>query len=96
MTVPFSKNEIIQDGESGKVTLNPPISPRENYIRAAKHQNPLWIPMKSDAVNFAPRIYPDNVARAFVVEGQPYDGPSADRISLVSRGNTFQWRAAPW
>lgn len=75
MTVPFSKNEIIQDGESGKVTLNPPISPRENYIRAAKHQNPLWIPMKSDAVNFAPRIYPDNVARAFVVEGQPYDGP---------------------
>lgn len=54
---------------------NPPITPRENYIRAAKHRNPLWLPMKSDSVNFAPRIYPDNVARAFVVDGMPYDGP---------------------
>ena len=25
---------------------NPPITPRENYIRAAKHRNPLWLPMK--------------------------------------------------
>lgn len=51
------------------------ITPRENYIRAVKHQNPQWIPMKSDAINFAPRIYPDNVARAFVVDGKPYEGP---------------------
>ena len=53
--------------------LNPPITPKENYIRAAKRQNPLWLPMKSDSINFSPRIYPDNVARAFVHDGLPDD-----------------------
>ena len=55
--------------------FEPTITPRENYLRTLRHQNPQWIPMKSDSINFSPRIYPDNVARAFVIDGQPYDGP---------------------
>ena len=55
--------------------FNPPISAKENYLRAVKHQRPVWIPMRSDSLNFTPRIYPDNVARAFVLDGRPYNGP---------------------
>jgi hypothetical protein len=55
--------------------FEPTITPRENYIRAVKHQDPEWIPMKSDAINFTPQVYPDNIARAFVIEAQPYNGP---------------------
>ncbi|MDO4275841.1 MAG: uroporphyrinogen decarboxylase family protein [Eubacteriales bacterium] len=90
--------------------LHTPITPKENYIRAAKHQNPLWLPMKSDSVNFAPRIYPDNVARAFVIDGQPYEGPvgGADIFgvvwkyipvaggSMVEPGNPFLEDISEW
>lgn len=71
--VPFSESEIQKDG-NGKYVLHPPISPRENYLRALYREEPMWIPQRSDCVNFTPSIYPDNVARAFVIEAQPYPG----------------------
>ncbi|MGN0266660.1 MAG: hypothetical protein ACI4D7_03175 [Lachnospiraceae bacterium] len=67
------KDEIVY--ENGHIILNRPITPKENFIRAVRHENPMWIPMRSDGINFTPSIYPDNVARAFVIEGKKYDGP---------------------
>lgn len=75
MSIPFSKSELTIMGKYGNAAiLNTPITPRENFIRAIRHQNPLWIPMKTDSINFAPRIYQDNIARAFVVEANRYEG----------------------
>lgn len=90
--------------------LNPPITPKENYRRAAKGEKPLWLPMKSDSINFSPRIYPDNVARAFVHDGLPYDGPVGGKDifgitwkyieiaggSMVEPGSPFLSDIAEW
>lgn len=73
MAVPFSKNEIEFNGEGGLV-LHTPITPKENFRRAAAHQDFLWVPMKSDVLSFTPSIYPDNIARAMVEEAKPYNG----------------------
>ena len=71
--VPFSEDEIVRNSE-GKLEIHSPITPRENYLRAARGEDPMWIPLKSDSMNFTPRVYPDNVARAFVMEAKPYTG----------------------
>ncbi len=49
-----------------------PITPRENYIRMLRHENPLWMPMGADRQMFSPSHIPDNVARATVVEAEPF------------------------
>lgn len=71
--VSFSEDEVIREGE--RIEIHPPITPRENYIRTLKKENPLWIPTRTDSLNFLPRIYPDNIARAFVIEQNKYEGP---------------------
>lgn len=72
----FSEDELNVIGTYGNYCkLNTPITPKENMLRAIHHQDPLWIPLKSDEVIFCPRIIPDNVARAWVMEANPYDGP---------------------
>ena len=74
--IPFSKKELEKIGTNGTCSkLKTPITPKENLLRAIRHQNPLWVPLRSDEVNFLPRVIPDNVARAFVVEAVPYKGP---------------------
>ena len=46
----------------------------ENFEAMFKGKNPLWMPMTSDSKSFDPRIDPDNIARAFVFDGEaPYD-----------------------
>ena len=78
----FSMDELEVVGNykeqlSGKeyIKLNTPITPKENYLRAIRHENPLWIPLKSDEFMFCPRIIPDNIARAWVLEKNKYEGP---------------------
>ena len=56
------------------ITLDTPISPRENFRRMYKGQAE-WIPTGMDTGWFCPRIIPDNIARAFVIESQKYTGP---------------------
>lgn len=51
------------------------LTPRENLLRAIHHENPEWIPLRSDEIMFCPRIIPDNIARAWVLEQKKYDGP---------------------
>lgn len=76
--IPFSEDEIVK-GPDGKYTINYPIPPKENYLRACKRDNPQWLPLQSDTKIFNPRIYPDNVARAYVIEGKPFDGPKGGK-----------------
>ncbi len=56
----------------GAPKYNTPITPRENIFRFLKGEG-LWAPCGSDIVTLCPSIIPDNVARAFVIEAQPFD-----------------------
>ena len=51
-----------------------PITARENFKRAMKHEQ-LWMPMADDKTNFTPEYLPDNPARAMVAQAKKYDGP---------------------
>ena len=51
-----------------------PITPRANWRSLFDGKNPLWMPMTSESQTFCPRVDPDNIARAFVFDGEePYD-----------------------
>ena len=52
--------------------LSYPISARENYISTLKRK-PYWQVIGVESQIFTPRILPDNVARAFVLEAAPFD-----------------------
>ncbi|QBE99617.1 hypothetical protein PMF13cell1_05196 [Blautia producta] len=47
---------------------NTPISARENYLRMARREKPLFMPLDIDEMMLSPAIFPDAVARAFVVD----------------------------
>jgi hypothetical protein len=56
----------------GAPKYNTPITPKENTFRFLKGEG-LWAPCGADFVTLCPRIIPDNVARAFVIDAQPID-----------------------
>ncbi len=45
-----------------------PITPRENWIRMLRREKPMWMPTYSGCQLFMPKIIPDNIARAMVIE----------------------------
>ncbi len=66
--------EFTEDRFGTAPVFHPPITVRENFEAMFKGKNPLWMPMTSDSKSFDPRIDPDNIARAFVFDGEePYD-----------------------
>ena len=50
-----------------------PVTPREAYI-AHFNRKPIWHIMGGESRLFAPKLLPDNVSRAMVMESQPFDG----------------------
>ena len=76
----FDKKEIenikFSTGRNGRLVMqfDSPITPREN-LRRAFRKDALWMPSSSDKNWFCPEIIPDNVARAFVIQGPKYEGP---------------------
>lgn len=60
------------------VTYASPISARENFKRAHKHEA-LWIPYRGDQSWFCPEVIPDNIARAYVTEAGKYEGPKGGK-----------------
>ncbi len=50
---------------------NFPISPEENFRRMLTGGKPVYLPTNDDMLLFAPRIIPDNMARAWVIETDP-------------------------
>ena len=49
-----------------------PMTPKEAVISLYKRE-PVWQSMGFETRIFAPKLLPDNVARAFVIEAQPFD-----------------------
>ena len=96
----------------GVKMINYPVSPYEG-IKALYDRKPVWQVLDSmDNRIFTPRILPDNVARAFVIEGAPFDaateggGPDMFGIeweyipvatgSMVRPGKPFLEEADEW
>ena len=80
--IPFDEKELeiigeIEDPwfEGGKVyRYNHPITIKENYYRFFRDKHPMWLPLiGSDVKDFNPKVIPDNIARAFVMEAEPFD-----------------------
>lgn len=70
---PFQPEELESTREyrPGVPAYQTPITPRENWRRLYRREQPLWVPMYSDVQSFLPRIIPDNLARAMVLEALP-------------------------
>ena len=62
--------EFTEDRFGTAPVFHPPITVRENFEAMFTGKNPLWRPMTSDSKSFDPRIDPDNIARAFVFDGE--------------------------
>ena len=72
-------NAVVKEIQFGpmkmlNITYDSPISAREN-IRLAYQKKNLWLPHRKDLFWFCPSIIPDSIARAWVTEAEPYDGP---------------------
>ncbi len=73
---PFDTKEIDEAAVYDEKSPRPyphfktPISPKENWMRAMRHEECAWLPMRSDTISFTPRCIPDNVARGFVMDGE--------------------------
>lgn len=79
---PFDSKEELQKigeykstfpGAPGLTKLNSPITPKENYKLLLDGKRPLWMPSGFDYFTLIPSIIPDNVARGFVIEADPFD-----------------------
>lgn len=57
----------------GRPRYNTPITPRENFQRYFERENALWYPGNADTVDIMPKIIPDNIARATVVDTETID-----------------------
>jgi hypothetical protein len=50
------------------------LTPRENFIRFLKNEEYEWTPTSSDQLQFRPTMILDHIARAMVVQQNPYTG----------------------
>lgn len=68
---------VAPGGWSPGPILNSPITARENFLRFARREKPMFMPFDTDEVMTSPAIFPDAVARAFCVDnvGLPPEGP---------------------
>ncbi|NLO46995.1 MAG: methyltransferase [Clostridiales bacterium] len=91
------KNKLETDGVYDTLMINSirgdappryktPISPRENFFRFLKNDKPVWLPNTADFITFIPKIFADNIARAFVFDNEAFDpdnnggGPDAFNV----------------
>lgn len=84
--IPFNSKELEKAGEyfqiPGPGTLPKysfPIAPRENFLRAVKERDPLWIPDYYDLTTLCPACYPDSIARGFVMGPESFDYMDDDK-----------------
>ncbi len=48
-----------------------PTTPKEAYLSAIRDKKPVWQPTNVEVKLFCPKVFPDNVARAYVLEAEP-------------------------
>ena len=97
-------------GGSPTQTFDFPVTPKEAFI-ALYNREPVWQLMGIESRIFTPKLLPDNVARAFVLEDEPFDmsgGGGKDMFgieweyvpsafgSMVRPGNPFLTDANEW
>ena len=79
--IPFDEKELKVVAETPNFFggLNPiydfPVSAREGYTRFYRDKDPLWMVSDVESTTLCPSIIPDNIARAFVFEAEPWKEP---------------------
>ncbi|MFC1494866.1 uroporphyrinogen decarboxylase family protein [Thermodesulfobacteriota bacterium] len=76
--IPFSEEELKVVGEipsffpgtPGTPVYNFPVPPREAFIGSI-NKEPIWQVTHIESTMFCPNMYPDNVARGFMIEASP-------------------------
>mgnify|MGYP004448829317 FL=1 len=84
--------EYTEDRFGKAPVFHPPVTPKANYEAMFEGKNPLWMPMTTDCKGIDPRVDPDNIARAFV-----FDGEGAYDTSLYGGKDMFgiEWVFVP-
>lgn len=73
---PFSEDEItnaevITNARGGQtVKFQLPATEREAYEALMLKKEPIWMPIGGESVSFCPKVIPDCIARAFVIEAE--------------------------
>lgn len=57
----------------GQARYNTPITARENFMRFARHEQPLWIPGGGDTIDLLPLFIPEVRVRGMVADTLPFD-----------------------
>ena len=91
MNIPaFDEKELKVVGEAfslyGPIPIfDTPVSLCDGYLAALRDRKPLWQITGVETQMFTPSIIPDNVARALVIESEPFDAlkNGADEIDMV-------------
>lgn len=52
---------------------NAPITPRENYLRICRREKPVYMAIDTDEYMLSPKMFPDAIARGFVVDNEGLD-----------------------
>ena len=79
--IPFDEKElkVVKENPNFFGGLNPvydfPVSAKEGYTRFYRDKDPIWMPSDVESSTLCPSIIPDNIARAFVFEAQPWPEP---------------------
>lgn len=92
MSIPFDPSELKVVSETPSFTGGPatpiydfPVTPREAFAGMLAHK-PVWMPTNIETLLFCPGIIPDNVARAMVFDGTPFnphtDGGGKDMFGI--------------
>ncbi len=73
--IKFDPAEILVSAADGTAPdINYPVTPAENMLALFEGKNPVWFPMTTDSMSLCTRIDPDNISRAFVIDGDiPYN-----------------------
>lgn len=79
------ENTVAETGMFGAIPrYNYPVTPKEAY-RAMLDHKPIWQTTGVESMLFTPMCYPDNIARAFIFEGRPFnpaDGGGKDMFGI--------------
>lgn len=67
----YTTAEVVTNARGGKsLKVNTPCSDREEYETFMLEKKPIWMPMGGESTSFCPKVIPDCVARAFVIEAE--------------------------
>ena len=67
----YTTAEVFTNARGGKsLKINTPCSDKEAYETFMLEKKPIWMPLGTESTSFCPKVIPDNIARAFVIEAE--------------------------